>query len=193
MEGNLSKALWLGVSILLFIAIVTIGISIFGSMKEVSNVANDKVGSIAQSLIEEEFRMYDGKEVRGDDVLSAIGNFSGRSGEVIIMVATLGSNSGNPVKLDPAANTGLSATYTRYISDTTGTLSVKDNCIILSAGSSSGNLLTGLSKTVIDAARRDAENPNLTSKYINPAGKFIAYLIYDVNQKIRGIIFAQLE
>lgn len=193
MEGNLSKALWLGVSILLFIAIVTIGISIFGSMKEVSNVANDKVGSIAQSLIEEEFRMYDGKEVRGDDVLSTIGNFSGRSGEVIIMVATLGSNSGNPVKLDPAANTGLSATYTRYISDTTGTLSVKDNCIILSAGSSSGNLLTGLSKTVIDAARRDAENPNLTSKYINPAGKFIAYLIYDVNLKIRGIIFAQLE
>jgi len=193
MEGNLSKALWLGVSILLFIAIVTIGLSIFGGMKEVSNLASNKVGSIAQSLIEEEFRMYDGKEVRGDDVLSAISNFSGRSGEVIVMVATLGNNSGNPIKLDPAANTGLSANYTNYISGTSGTLSVKDSCIILSAGSGSATLFTGFSKTVIDAARRDAENPNLTSKYINPSGKFIAHLIYDANLKIRGVIFAQLE
>jgi hypothetical protein len=61
----------------------------------------------------------------------------------------------------------------------------------LSAGS--GSLLTGHSKTVIDAARRDAENPNLTSKYINPSGKFISYLIYDENLKIRGVIFAQTE
>ena len=159
MEGNLSKALWLGVSILLFIAVVTIGLSIFGGMKEVSSLANDKVGSIAQSLAEEEFRMYDGKEVRGDDVLSALGSFSGRSGDVIVMVATLGNNSGNPINLDPSANTGLGANYTKYISNTTGTLSVDNRCIILSAGS--GSLLTGHSKTVIDAARRDAENPNL--------------------------------
>ncbi|MGI6623142.1 MAG: hypothetical protein GX227_04150 [Clostridiaceae bacterium] len=191
MEGNLSKALWLGVSILLFIAVVTIGLSIFGGMKEVSSLANDKVGSIAQSLAEEEFRMYDGKEVRGDDVLSALGSFSGRSGDVIVMVATLGNNSGNPINLDPSANTGLGANYTKYISNTTGTLSVDNRCIILSAGS--GSLLTGHSKTVIDAARRDAENPNLTSKYINPSGKFISYLIYDENLKIRGVIFAQTE
>jgi hypothetical protein len=191
MEGNLSKALWLGVSILLFIAVVTIGLSIFGGMKEVSSLANDKVGSIAQSLAEEEFRMYDGKEVRGDDVLSALGSFSGRSGDVIVMVATLGNNSGNPINLDPSANTGLGANYTKYISNTTGTLSVDNRCIILSAGS--GSLLTGHSKTVIDAARRDAENTNLTSKYINPSGKFISYLIYDENLKIRGVIFAQTE
>lgn len=193
MEGNLSKALWLGVSILLFIAVVTIGLSIFGGMKEVSNLANDKVGSIAQNLIEEEFRMYDGKEVRGDDVLSALGSFSGRSGEVIIMVATLGNNNGNPVNLDPTANTGLSANYTRYISNTTGTLKVENRCIILSGAGSGGNLLTSLSKTVIDAEKRDAENPNLVSKYINPSGKFISHLIYDDNLRIRGIIFAQTE
>lgn len=191
MEGNLSKALWLGVSILLFIAVVTIGLSIFGGMKEVSSLANDKVGSIAQNLMEEEFRMYDGKEVRGDDVLSALGGFSGRSGELIVMVATLGNNGGNPINLDPSANTGLGANYTRYISNTTGSLSIDNRCIILSAGS--GNLLTGYSKTVIDAARRDAENPNLTSKYINPSGKFISHLIYDDNLKIRGVIFAQTE
>lgn len=191
MEGNLSKALWLGVSILLFIAVVTIGLSIFRGMKEVSSLANDKVGSIAQNLMEEEFRMYDGKEVRGDDVLSALGGFSGRSGELIVMVATLGNNGGNPINLDPSANTGLGANYTKYISNTTGTLSIDNRCIILSSGS--GNLLSGYSKTMIDAARRDAENPNLTSRYINPSGRFISHLIYDDNLKIRGVIFAQTE
>ncbi len=195
MEGNLSKALWLGVSILLFIAVVTIGLSIFGGMKDVSSVANDKVGSIAQNLTEEEFRMFDGKEVKGDDVLSALGTFSGRSGEVIIMVATLGNNGGNQVNLDPSSNTntGLQASYTDYISGKNGTLKVDNRCIIMSLASGSNNLLTSQSKTVMDAARRDAENPNLTSKYINPSGKFISHLIYDDNLKIRGVIFAQLE
>lgn len=193
MEGNLSKALWLGVSILLFIAVVTIGLSIFGGMKEVSSLASDKVGSIAQSLAEEEFRMYDGKEVRGDDVLSALGSFSGRSGEVIVMVATLGNNGGNPIDLDPSVSTGLGANYTKYISNTTGTLSVENRCIILSGASGGGGLLTSYSKTVIDAAKRDAENPNLVSKYINPSGKFVSHLIYDENLKIRGVIFAQTE
>jgi len=190
MEGNLSKALWLGVSILLFIAVVTIGLSIFGGMKEVSNLANDRIGSISQSMAEEEFRMFDGKEVKGDDVLSALGTFSGRSGEVIILVATLGSNGGNPVNLDLSAGTGLNITdYNQYISKTNGTLRVDNRCVILSVNS--GELLTGLSKTVMDAERRDCENPNLTSKYINPSGKFISHLIYDTNLKIRGVIFAQ--
>lgn len=192
MEGNLSKALWLGVTILLFIAVVTVGLSIFGGMKDVSNLANDKVGSITQSLAEEEFRMYDGKEVRGDDVLSALNSFAGRSGEVIILVATLGSNSGNPINLDLSTSTSISmSNFTKYISDTTGSLKVEDRCIILSA--SSGNLLKSISKTIIDAARRDSESPNLTSRYINPSGKFISQLIYDDNLKIRGVAFAQKD
>lgn len=99
MEGNLSKALWLGVTILLFIAVVTVGLSLFGGMKDVSSMANTQVGAIAQSMIEEEFRMYDGKEVKGDDVLSAINAYAGRSGEIIILVSTLGKG-GTPVNID---------------------------------------------------------------------------------------------
>lgn len=192
MDGNLSKALWLGVSILLFIAVVTIGLSIFGGMKDVSIIANDRIGSITQNMAEDEFRVFDGKEVKGDDVLTAIGNFSGRSGEVLVLVATLGSNGGNPIDLDPVKNTGLSiSSYTQYVSKTSGSLSSDDSCAILSAGST--NLLASVSKTVQDAARRDAENPNLTAHYINPSGKFIAHLIYDTNLKIRGVILAQEE
>jgi len=192
MEGNLSKALWMGVSILLFIAVVTIGLSIFGGMKEVSNLANARIGSISQSMAEEEFRMYDGKEVKGDDVLSALGTFSGRSGEVIILVATLGSNGGNPVNLNLSADTSLNlSNFNQYISKTNGTLRVDNRCVILSVNS--GELLSSISKTVMDAERRDCENPNLTSKYINPSGKFISHLVYDTNLKIRGVIFAQKE
>ncbi len=192
MDGNLSKALWLGVSILLFIAVVTIGLSIFGGMKDASTLANDRIGSISQSMAEEEFRMFDGKEVKGDDVLSALGTFSGRSGEVLVLVATLGKNGGNSVNLDPKAGTGLNIEkYAEYVSETSGSLSADNDCVILSAGS--GSLLSNVSKTIQDASRRDAENPNMTSQYINPSGKFISHLIYDTNLKIRGVIFAQMK
>lgn len=193
MDGNISKALWLGVSILLFIAVVTIGLTVFGNMKNATSAANDKINSITQSVADEDFSGFDGKEAKGEQVLSAINSFSGRSGEVIVLVATLGSHGGAPVNLDPKTGTGVTISqYTQYVSSTSGTLSVKDNCVMLSI-SGSGELLTSISKTLQDANRRDAENANLPSKYINPAGKFQAYLIYDANQKIKGIICAQAE
>lgn len=192
MDSNISKALWLGVSILLFIAVVTIGLSVFGSMKDASAAANDSINSIAQSMAEEDLRAFDGKEVKGDQVLGAINNLSGRSGEVIVLVATLGSNSGKSVDLDPYKGFGLSIDrYTQYVSKTEGTLFAQDDCVILSNGSD--ELMRSVSKTVRDAARRDAENTNLAGKYINPAGRFRSYLIYDTNQVIRGIICAQVE
>lgn len=195
MDGNISKALWLGVSILLFVAVVTIGLSIFGTMKDTSAAANENINSIAQSLAEEDFRAFDGKEVKGDQVLSAINNLSGRSGDVIVLVATLGSNSGQSVNLDPPKKTGLNlGSYAQYVSETSNNalLSADDNgCVILS--SKSDQLLNTISKTARDTKRRDAENSNLPGKYINPAGRFRSYLVYDENQVIRGIICAQVE
>jgi hypothetical protein len=194
MDSNISKALWLGVSILLFVAVVTIGLTVFGTMKDASTAANKNISSIAQNLSEVDFMAFDGKDVKGEQVLSAINNLSGRSGEVIVLVATLGSNGGTPLNLDPANSSGLNiSNYTQYVSETDGTLSVdsKSKSIILSNGK--GELLKSVSKTVRDAARRDAENSNLPGKYINPAGKFRSYLIYDTNNVIRGIICAQVE
>ena len=193
MDSNLSKALWIGVSILLFIAVVTIGISIFSGMKEATTLANDRIGSITQGMAEEEFRMFDGKEVKGDDVLSALGTFSGRGGDVIVLVATLGNNGGNSVDLDPTRAGGVSGNYTENISETSGDLTIDENCVILETGSDELDLLTAKSKTLQDADRRNAEDPNLTTYYINPSGRFVSHLIYDENMKIRGVIFAQQE
>ncbi|NMA67142.1 MAG: hypothetical protein GX957_13075 [Clostridiaceae bacterium] len=192
MDGNLSKALWIGVSLLLFIAVVTIGISIFSGMRDASALANEKIGSIAQGMAEEEFRPYDGKEVSGSQVISAISSFSNRSGEVIIFVATMGNNGGEVVSLDPT-NFSASKDFTKYISDTQGKLSSDGYSITLSADSTKDQLLKSISKTIRDAQRRDAENPNLTTKYINPSSKFASQLIYDENMVIRGIVFAQQQ
>ena len=189
MDGNITKALWLGVSILLFVAVVTIGITVFNGMKDVGDSANDRIGSIATSLKDEEFRAYDGKQVKGDDVLSAIGTFGGQSGEVIVLVRTLGA--GTAVDLDPGSAAAPALTnFEQYVSHTAATLKVEDKCFMLSSGT--GELLTAQSKTLQDAARREAENSNL-GKYINPSGRFMAQLVYDSNQKIRGAIFAQVE
>jgi hypothetical protein len=193
MDGNLSKALWIGVSILLFVAVVTIGLVIFGEMKQAADTANQRIGSIQQNMAEEEFRIYDGKEVNGNDVISAIGNFSGRSGDVLILVATLGGNTGNPVTLDPSAASAPNINnFTKYISETGANITTDKNCFILTY-SGDDDLLKSIEKTAMDSARRDAENPNKTSVYINPSGRFMSHLLYDQNNKIRGIIFAQMK
>jgi len=189
MDGNISKALWLGVSILLFVAVVTIGITVFNGMKDVGDTANDRIGSISASLADDEYRVYDGKQVKGDDVLSAIGSFSGQSGDVIVLVRTLGM--GVSINLDPSGGSAPAISgFEQYVSAAGGSLSVKDKCFVLGQGS--GDLLTVQSKNLQDAARRDAENSN-RAKYINPSGRFMSHLVYDSNQKIRGAIFAQMD
>lgn len=189
MDGNISKALWLGVSILLFVAVVTIGITVFNGMKDVGDTANDRIGSITASLADEEFRAYDGKQVKGDDVLSAIGSYGGQSGNFIVLVRTL--DAGAASNLDPATGSAPAISgFSQYVSSTTSTLSIKDKCFVLTAGS--GDLLALQSRNLQDAARREAENSNLGG-YINPSGRFMSHLVYDENQKIRGAIFAQVQ
>ncbi|NLM73512.1 MAG: hypothetical protein GX184_05730 [Clostridiaceae bacterium] len=192
MDGNLTKALWIGVSILLFIAVVTVGIGIFSQMRDASNTAAGRLESITKNMEEEGFRRFDGNEVSGSQVLSAISEYSDKTGEFIILVATLGSNGGNAVDLKPESNTVPDiGKFTEYISETNGSLKCEENCIILSG--SSDELLTSKSANLRNAQRRDAENSNLTSKYINPSGTFISHLIYDENLVIKGIAFAQKE
>ncbi len=189
MDGNISKALWLGVSILLFVAVVTIGITVFNGVKDVGSTANSRIGSISANLADDEFRVYNGKQVKGDDVMSAIGSFGGQSGDMIVLVRTLGM--GTAVALDPS--TGGAPTigsFEQYVSNAGGSLSIKDKCYVLDTGS--GDLLSIKSKNLQDAARRDAENSN-RDKYINPSGRFMSHLVYDSNQKIRGIVFAQMN
>lgn len=189
MDGNMTKALWLGVTILLFVAVVTIGITLFNGMKDIGDESGARIGSIASSLKDEIYRPFDGKQVKGDDVLTAISTFGGQSGEVIVLVDTLGD--GSAVALNPEGTAPSMGAFESYVSTTNRTLSVEDRCFVLSSGT--GSLFASQSKKLQDAARRDAENSNLPGKYINPSGRFMAHLVYDANQKICGAMFAQVE
>ena len=189
MDGNISKALWLGVTILLFVAVVTIGITLFNGMKDIGDEADDRIGAIAGSLADEAFRAYDGKTVKGDDVLTAISTFAGQSGELIVLVDTLGD--GTATTLNPESGSLTLTAFAQYVSSTSRSIGTDDRCYVLSEGN--GSMFTTQSKKLQDAARRDAENSNLPGRYINPAGRFASQLLYDTNQKICGAIFAQVE
>ncbi len=190
MDGNMTKALWLGVTVLLFVAVVTIGITLFNGMKDIGDESGKRIGSIASSLKDDVYRPYDGKQVKGDDVLTAISTFGGQSGEVIVLVDTLGD--GSAATLDPDSGSAPSiGSFARYVSDTTRELSVEDRCYVFSSGT--GALFSSQSKKLQDAARRDAENSNLPGRYINPTGRFMAHLVYDANQNICGALFSQVE
>ncbi len=153
MDGNMTKALWLGVTVLLFVAVVTIGITLFNGMKDIGDESGNRIGSIASSLKDDVYRPYDGKQVKGDDVLTAISTFGGQSGEVIVLVDTLGD--GNAVTLNPDASSAPAlGAFTQYVSDTSRTLSVEDGACVLFRDRRAVHLQF---KKLQDAARRDAE------------------------------------
>ena len=108
MDGNIQKALWLGVSILLFIAVVMIGMSVFSSGQEMAAEGAAALDDTTRTLSNAQYGEYDNKEVSGSDVTSAINKYKLQSGEIQIAV------------------TNNSSTRTTYVSSGTasaGTLS----------------------------------------------------------------------
>ncbi len=86
MDGNIQKALWLGVSILLFIAVVMIGMSIFSSGQDMAVEGAAALDDTTRELSNAQFGMYDNKEVNGSDVTSAINRYKQQSGDIQIIV-----------------------------------------------------------------------------------------------------------
>lgn len=189
MDGNITKALWLGVTVLLFVAVATIGITLFNGMRDIGDESGVRIDAIAASLASDAYRAYDGKQVNGDDILTAISTFGSNSGEFIVLVDTLGD--GSSVTLNPDLSAPPLSSFAQYISNTTRSLIIEDRCFVFASGS--GLIFESQSRKLQDAARRDAENSNLQSRYINPSGRFLAHLIYDSNQKVCGAIFSQVE
>ncbi len=94
MDGNIQKALWLGVSILLFIAVVMIGMSMFQSSQEMAAQGSAAINDTSRELSNAQFGIYDNKEVSGSDVSSAVNKFKRKTGEIQVIVD---NNGGGPV------------------------------------------------------------------------------------------------
>lgn len=86
MDGNIQRALWLGVSVLIFLAVVMVGMAMFQSGKELVENGTDELNATAQTLSNAKFSQYDNKSVSGNDVINAINNYKMRSGEIQIIV-----------------------------------------------------------------------------------------------------------
>ncbi len=102
MDNNISKALWIGIGILFFIGVVSLGLSIFNRGKSVANHQNEALGDLERSLAESEFDKYDNQSVTGAEVLSAIKNYRDKAELISVSVTT---NKGNNTYLNSASFT----------------------------------------------------------------------------------------
>lgn len=88
MDQNIQKALWLGVGILLFIGIVSTGLSLYNKGRGVAENSSQQLDKVSKDLAESTFAPYNNAKTSGADVLSAIKLYGDQSGEIIISVTT---------------------------------------------------------------------------------------------------------
>ncbi len=88
MDQNIQKALWLGIGVLFFGAVVSIGMFVFGKGQAIAKTSSQQLDSVSKQLASVEYTGYDNEIVLGGDVLNKIEQMKDRSGEVIFMVGT---------------------------------------------------------------------------------------------------------
>lgn len=88
MDQNIQKALWLGVGVMMFIAIVSTGMYLFDKGRNVAEASGEQIDSMSQQLSMVEYSAYDNKVIKGDVVRNAINQFKYESGEFIVVVST---------------------------------------------------------------------------------------------------------
>lgn len=160
MDQNIQKALWLGVGIMMFVAVVSTGLFLFNQGRTVAEVGGEQLDSVAEQLALSKFQAFDNDVVSGSMLINTIKEYKTSGGEFIIVVNTSYPSS------------------TQYIS--TGTVSSNTLTSVLAGKSRSDN-------------DTDIQNLNddTSTTYINPHGEFMAQLIYDGNQVVKGIFAVQ--
>lgn len=88
MDQNIQKALWLGVGVMMFIAVVTTGLFLFNKGRSVAEASSEQLDSMSQQLGMVEYTAYDNKKISGDAARSAVQQFKYDSGQFIIVVTT---------------------------------------------------------------------------------------------------------
>ncbi len=88
MNENVMKVLWIGVSLLIFIGAVAIGMTIFSQGQDLARNSSDELSRTSAELMNSKYTMYDGTKVSGTSIISAIRSFRGDEGNIIIQVTT---------------------------------------------------------------------------------------------------------
>ncbi len=106
MDGNIQRALWLGVSVLVFLAVVSIGMGMVQAGNNVAKEGQEKLNDIGASLSASEYASFDNAMVSGNDVISALNKYKHDSGEIQIQVTNKSGTKVNYISTgNPAAGT----------------------------------------------------------------------------------------
>lgn len=92
MDGNITKALWLGVGILFFVVVVSLGLFMLNQGQDMVNAQSDNISESEKALNDSKYSAYDNETVSGSMVLNLIKEHQDKSGAFVIQVTTLKSN-----------------------------------------------------------------------------------------------------
>lgn len=85
---NATKAIIIGASIVITLAIVTIGFTIYGIGRDASDKATEKIGGMANSIMDEEYEKYHNTTIRGSEVVRAIKKIQDSGDYIGVQVTT---------------------------------------------------------------------------------------------------------
>ncbi|AGA60031.1 hypothetical protein Theco_4029 (plasmid) [Thermobacillus composti KWC4] len=128
MSTNASKALYFGASLLLTIALITIGVMVFLNAQDGAKTATKKFSGLNVELSQAEFVAYDNSVVSGSNVVNAIRKYTGPNYEFGISVKT--GKASTAVWYGRQLNTTVppgTAGYGSVIGNGTGTISNAQN------------------------------------------------------------------
>jgi hypothetical protein len=108
MDQNIQKALWLGVGILFFVSVVSIGIFLFSKGQAIAENSGKQIDEANSLIGEGEFKDYDNSVVQGSDVVNAINKYKSRRNEVVIVVKTKRSADYQYISTGSVSGTALS-------------------------------------------------------------------------------------
>jgi uncharacterized membrane protein len=92
MDGNITKALWLGVGILFFVVVVSLGLFMLNQGQDMVNAQSDNISESEKALNDSKYSAYDNETVSGSMVLNLIKEHQDKSGSFVIQVTTLKSS-----------------------------------------------------------------------------------------------------
>jgi hypothetical protein len=160
MDQNIQKALWLGVGIMMFVAIVSTGLFLFNKGKAVAEIGGGQLDTVSEQLAMSKYNSFDNEIISGSMVINTIKEYKNEGEEFIISVSTSYPST------------------TQYIS--TGTIT--SNIV--------SGTLTAKARTANDTDIQNL-NDDTSSTYVNPHAEFMAQLIYDNNDVVKGIVVVQ--
>ena len=88
MDQNIQKALWLGVSIMMFVAIVSTGLFLFNKGKTVAEAGGERLDNVSEQLSMVEYAAFDNEVIQGDLLANTVKQRKSSDGEFIIIVTT---------------------------------------------------------------------------------------------------------